>query len=88
MKLFFTKLLYLPRVPVLLAISFYQKTLSPDHGWFKKMHPHGYCRFYPTCSVYSYEIIKKKGLIKGIPQTLWRIIRCNPWSKGGVDLPK
>ena len=82
------KITYLPRIPILLLIRLYQKTLSPDHGWFKKRHPQGYCRFYPTCSVYGYSIIEKKGLIKGIPKTLWRIVRCNPWSKGGVDLPK
>jgi len=88
MKHFFKKLLRLPRVPILWLIKIYQKTLSPDHGFFKRRFPNGYCRFYPTCSEYGYEIIKKKGLIKGIPKTLWRIMRCNPWSKGGVDLPK
>ncbi|OIO20369.1 MAG: membrane protein insertion efficiency factor YidD [Candidatus Magasanikbacteria bacterium CG_4_10_14_0_8_um_filter_32_14] len=88
MKLFFKKILYLSRVPILFLIKFYQKTLSPDHGWFKSCFPQGYCRFYPSCSKYGHDIIEKKGLIKGIPQALWRIIRCNPWSKGGVDLPK
>lgn len=87
MKLFFKKLIYLPRVPVLLLIRLYHKTLSPDHGLFKAKFRHGYCKFYPSCSVYGYEIIKKNGLIKGIPLALWRIIRCNPWSKGGIDLP-
>ncbi len=77
-----------PRYLVLFFIKIYQKTLSPDHGIFKQKYPHGYCRFYPTCSVYSYEIIKKRGLIIGIPKSIWRILRCNPWSKGGIDLPK
>lgn len=68
-------------------IRLYQKTISPDHGWFKSKYPAGYCRFYPTCSEYGYQMIKKRGLIIGGPLVLWRIIRCNPWSKGGVDQP-
>lgn len=74
-------------MPFLWAIKIYQKTLSPDHGVFKSKHPYGYCRFYPTCSEYGHKIIQKKGLLIGIPKTAWRIVRCNPWSKGGVDLP-
>jgi putative membrane protein insertion efficiency factor len=74
--------------PFLLLISLYQKTISPDHGFFKKrFEPHGYCRYYPTCSEYGYESIKKRGIIMGGLKTLWRILRCNPWSRGGVDLP-
>ena len=76
-----------PRQPILWLIKLYQKTLSPDHGFFKKMHPYGYCRFYPTCSEYAYQTINKNGIIFGLPKAFWRIIRCNPWSKGGVDLP-
>ena len=74
-------------MPFLWAIKIYQKTLSPDHGVFKSKHPYGYCRFYPTCSEYGHKTIKKNGLLIGIPKTAWRIARCNPWSKGGVDLP-
>lgn len=76
-----------PRIPFLWLIRIYQKTISPDHGFFKHLHPHGYCRFYPSCSEYSYQVIKKQGLIFGLPKAFWRIMRCNPWSKGGVDLP-
>ena len=76
----------LTRSPFLFAIRLYQKTLSPDHSvWAKTLYPHGYCRFYPTCSEYGYESIKKLGLIKGGFYTLYRIIRCNPWNKGGND---
>ncbi len=82
------KIMYLPRVPALWLIRLYQKTLSPDHGPMKEVFPYGYCRFHPTCSQYGYEVIKKRGLIIGLPKTIWRILRCNPWSKGGVDLPK
>ena len=80
-------ILYLPRLPFLLLIRAYQKTISPDHGLYRFFFPHGYCRFYPSCSEYGYQTIKKRGLIVGLPKTLWRILRCNPWSKGGVDLP-
>ena len=65
------------------AISLYQKTLSPDHGWFK--HPEGYCRYYPTCSQYTYTAIDKYGVIKGSWLGAKRVIRCNPWSAGGID---
>lgn len=45
----------------------------------------GNCRFYPTCSEYSYLAIKKYGLIKGVYLSLLRIIKCNPFFKGGID---
>lgn len=80
-------IIYLPRLSFLLLIRAYQKTISPDHGLYRFFFPHGYCRFFPSCSEYGYQIIKKKGLIIGLPKTLWRILRCNPWSKGGIDLP-
>jgi uncharacterized protein len=76
-----------PRYPILWAIRIYQKTLSLDHGPLKKLYPHGYCRFYPSCSEYGHQVIKKRGIIVGIPKTIWRIVRCNPWNDGGVDLP-
>jgi putative membrane protein insertion efficiency factor len=76
------------RDPILWLIRIYQKTISPDHGpIFKRLYPGGYCRFTPTCSEYGYESIKKYGLIRGVPKSVWRIFRCNPWNKGGVDLP-
>lgn len=70
---------------VLGAIRLYQRTLSPDHGWFKHRHPHGYCRFHPTCSQYTYEAVDKYGSIKGVWLGMKRIVRCNPWSTGGFD---
>ncbi|OGH93604.1 MAG: membrane protein insertion efficiency factor YidD [Candidatus Magasanikbacteria bacterium RIFOXYD2_FULL_41_14] len=75
------------RWPLLFLIRIYQKTISPDHGFFKNLFPHGYCRFYPTCSEYGYQAIKKRGLVVGSFKTIWRILRCNPWNKGGVDEP-
>lgn len=66
-------------------IRLYQKTLSFDHGPMKRLFPGGYCRFNPTCSQYTYEAIKKYGVIVGSAKGAWRIVRCNPWNKGGED---
>jgi len=66
-------------------ISIYQKTLSPDYGWFKVYYPNGYCKFQPSCSQYTYEAVDKFGVIKGCWLGAKRIARCNPWSKGGQD---
>ena len=59
-------------------IRFYRKHLSG-----LKAGPT--CRFTPTCSQYALEAIEKYGAIKGGLMALWRIIRCNPLSKGGYD---
>lgn len=70
-------------------IKIYQKTLSPDHGWFKAKWPAGYCRYYPTCSQYGLEAIQTHGAIKGTALTAKRIVRCNPFAQPGVDpVPK
>lgn len=78
-------IILMPRLVVLKFIRFYQKTFSPDHSKFSVLHPHGYCRFQPTCSEYGYEAIKKYGLLKGGALAMGRIMRCHPWSKGGWD---
>ncbi len=86
--LFYTKkITILPRLLIIFLIWVYQKTISPDHGMIKNFFPHGYCRFYPSCSEYGKQSIKKHGLIVGILKAVWRVIRCNPWNDGGVDLP-
>jgi len=72
---------------LLFLIRVYQKTFSLDHGPLKKIYPYGYCRFYPSCSEYGFCAIKKYGVIKGCSKTAYRILRCNPWSSGGVDQP-
>jgi len=61
------------------TIKVYQKFISP----FLSRS----CRFYPSCSEYSYKAIEKYGALKGGVLSLWRILRCNPWNKGGIDLP-
>jgi putative membrane protein insertion efficiency factor len=68
----------LPRLPALALIRFYQATLS-------RSLPSGTCRFSPTCSHYSYQAIAKYGLLKGSALSAWRILRCQPFSKGGYD---
>jgi putative membrane protein insertion efficiency factor len=70
---------------VLKIIDIYQKTLSPDSGWMKRFYPGGYCKYTPHCSEYCKQVIEKRGVLKGSALGLWRILRCNPWSKGGHD---
>lgn len=66
-------------------ITLYQRLWSPDHSWRKHQHPLGYCRFTPSCSQYSIDAINKYGPIVGLIKTSWRILRCNPFNKGGYD---
>jgi putative membrane protein insertion efficiency factor len=66
-------------------INIYQRTISPDHGWFRARFPHGYCRFHPTCSQYAIDAIEKYGSIKGSWLAIKRIARCNPLTKPGMD---
>ena len=42
------------------------------------------CKYYPSCSNYAITAVSRYGF-KGIAMTLWRLVRCNPWSQGGVD---
>ena len=67
-------------------ITAYQYTLSPDHGWFRGRYPHGYCRYYPTCSEYSKLALQKHGLGKGLLLSIQRVIKCNPFAQPSVDL--
>lgn len=43
------------------------------------------CKYYPTCSAYALTAIRKFGIIKGSVLAMWRLLRCNPWSMGGID---
>lgn len=43
------------------------------------------CRFYPTCSAYALEALERFGALKGSVLSIWRILRCNPFCKGGID---
>ena len=63
---------------ILIAIiKFYQRNISP----MKRTK----CPYYPCCSQYGLEAIQKYGAIKGSGLAAWRILRCNPFSKGGYD---
>lgn len=85
MKNFGNFFVNIPKKIVILIIRIYQKTLSFDHGPLKRLYPHGFCRFYPTCSDYGLQAFRKYGVLKGGFLTFWRILRCNPWNKGGND---
>ena len=64
---------------VLLAlIRFYQKYISP-------MKRGGTCKYIPTCSEYARQAIEKHGALKGTVLAVWRLLRCNPFSQGGID---
>lgn len=76
---------FYPRHLVVMIIKFYQKTLSFDHGPLKTLYPQGFCRFHPTCSEYGVQAIEKYGIFKGGLKTCWRVLRCNPFNKGGND---
>ena len=73
------------KIIFLKIIRLYQKSLSPDQGWFKYYYPHGFCRFHPHCSEYGYQAVEKYGVLKGLIKTISRILRCNPLSNGGYD---
>ena len=72
---------------LILLVKVYQRTLSPDHGLLRWLYPHGFCKFYPTCSSYTLSCLSQYGSIKGSAMAMQRIARCNPWTKGGIDLP-
>ena len=45
----------------------------------------GRCKYHPSCSQYALDAVHKYGPVKGSAKALWRLLRCNPWSHGGVD---
>lgn len=58
-------------------VKFYRRFISP-------LKP-ACCKYYPTCSAYAMEAFEKHGAVKGFILAVWRILRCNPYSLGGVD---
>lgn len=70
---------------ILKIIRIYQRTLSIDQGFLSNLFPFYACRFKPTCSDYTYQAVEKYGIMKGGVMGLWRVMRCNPFSKGGDD---
>jgi putative membrane protein insertion efficiency factor len=67
-----------PQSLLLALIRLYQLTLS-------RLMPPNTCRFYPSCSHYGFEAIRKHGAIKGSLLAGWRVLRCNPFNPGGFD---
>ena len=47
--------------------------------------PPGTCKYHPTCSQYAIDALREFGLVRGSVLAAWRLLRCNPWSHGGVD---
>lgn len=62
---------------VLLPIRAYRRFLSPALG--------ARCRYYPSCSSYAEQSIREMGAFRGAILAIWRVLRCNPLSKGGLD---
>ena len=66
-----------PRVLAVLPIRVYQRLVSPFFGQR--------CRYYPSCSEYADQAIRRFGILRGLVLAGWRLLRCNPWSHGGFD---
>jgi putative membrane protein insertion efficiency factor len=67
-----------PRLGGMALIRFYQATIA-------RLLPPNSCRFYPTCSHYTYQAIAKYGLLRGGLMGAWRLLRCQPFNPGGYD---
>ena len=67
----------LPRNLVLGFLTAYRKVISPLYG--------DVCAYYPSCSAYAVGAVQQHGAVKGAMLSAWRILRCNPWTQGGVD---
>jgi len=65
------------RSAAILPIRIYQRVLSPVIGQR--------CRYYPSCSEYAAQAIARFGILRGLVLAVWRVLRCNPLSHGGVD---
>lgn len=68
----------LPRDVVVLLLRLYRAVISPLYG--------PTCRFYPSCSEYALIAVGRHGVVRGGGLSAWRLLRCNPWNQGGVDL--
>ncbi|MNP56925.1 putative membrane protein insertion efficiency factor [compost metagenome] len=73
-------IIHIPRNLEIILIEFYQKHISNGLG-----HR---CIYHPTCSEYTKQAVDKYGIIKGNILGIYRILRCNPFSKGGIDYLK
>jgi putative membrane protein insertion efficiency factor len=71
------RLVRLLREAFLLPLHAYRWLISPN------LKPR--CRYYPSCSSYAVQAVRELGVIRGTILAVWRVVRCNPWSQGGVD---
>ena len=74
-----TALLLVPRNVGIAFLTAYRAVVSPLYG--------DVCRYHPSCSRYALEAVQQSGVVVGTVQAAWRVLRCNPWSRGGVDDP-
>jgi uncharacterized protein len=58
-------------------IRLYQRAISPALP--------SRCKYHPSCSEYAVQAVRRYGLVRGVVLASWRLLRCNPWSHGGVD---
>jgi putative membrane protein insertion efficiency factor len=58
-------------------LRLYQRTLSPALP--------ARCKYHPSCSEYAIQAVRRYGVLRGVVLAGWRLLRCNPWSHGGVD---
>jgi putative membrane protein insertion efficiency factor len=58
-------------------VRFYQRAISPGLP--------ARCKYYPTCSEYAVQAVRRYGILRGVVLAAWRLLRCNPLSNGGVD---
>jgi putative membrane protein insertion efficiency factor len=65
-------------LPLVWLIRLYQRTVSP-------LLPANTCKYHPSCSQYAADALRAHGLLRGSALAGWRLLRCNPWSHGGVD---
>jgi putative membrane protein insertion efficiency factor len=68
------------RALLIAPIRLYQRAISP-------LIPQR-CKYHPSCSTYAVGAIREFGPVKGLVLAGWRLLRCNPWSHGGVDHPR
>jgi putative membrane protein insertion efficiency factor len=68
------------RRALIAPIRLYQRAISPLMG--------RHCKYHPTCSAYAAQAIREFGPARGLVLAGWRLLRCNPWSHGGVDYPR
>jgi uncharacterized protein len=66
-----------PRYAAIASIWMYRFTVSPLLG--------NRCKYHPSCSQYALDALREYGFVKGSILAGWRLLRCNPWSHGGVD---